>query len=252
MEELQGQQSGRASVISQPLALSDIAAVIFDWDGVLVDSGRNYCRAYELVLQEIGITATPREIYLREGQPTPQLIATLCTERGISITDAKVKELVQRRREYDVALGPRTFFPGIWDFLARLRNAGYKLGVVTGSSRRSVDLVLSPERERYFDAVVTADDVTRPKPDPQPFLIAAELVGVEPSRCAVVENAPYGVRAARAAGCRVIAVCTTLLPEDLCEANFVVRDHCEMKVLLSARLRPSSSTQAYPAAERER
>lgn len=252
MEDLSGERSGDASSISKSCALNDVAAVIFDWDGVLVDSGRNYYRAYELVLQEIGIITTPREIYLREGQPTPRLIATLCAERGILITDAKVKELVQRRRQYDVALGQRTFFPGIWDFLARLRNAGCKLGVVTGSSRRSVDLVLSPEQGRYFDAVVTADDVTQPKPDPQPFLIAAEIMGIEPSRCAVVENAPYGVRAARAAGFRVIAICTTLLPENLGEAESVVRDHRELELLFSARLQPSLSTQACQASEGER
>lgn len=252
MEDLSGERSGDASSISKPCALNDVAAVIFDWDGVLVDSGRNYYRAYELVLQEIGIITTPREIYLREGQPTPRLIATLCAERGILITDAKVKELVQRRRQYDVALGQRTFFPGIRDFLARLRNAGCKLGVVTGSSRRSVDLVLSPEQGRYFDAVVTADDVTQPKPDPQPFLIAAEIMGIEPSRCAVVENAPYGVRAARAAGFRVIAICTTLLPENLGEAESVVRDHRELELLFSARLQPSLSTQACQASEGER
>ena len=238
--------------MAQPCALNDVGAVIFDWDGVLVDSGRNYYHAYELVLQEIGIITTPREIYLREGQPTPQLIATLCADRGIPITDAKVKELVQHRRAYDIALGPRSFFPGIWDFLARLRNSGCKLGMVTGSSRKSVDLVLAPAQERLLDAVVTADDVTRPKPDPQPFLMAAKIMGLEPSRCVVVENAPYGVRAARAAGCCVIAVCTTLLPEDLCEADSVVRDHRELELLFSARLELSRPTETWRAAEGER
>ena len=242
----------RSVSMAQPSALSDVDAAIFDWDGVLVDSGRNYYRAYELVLQEIGIVTTPREIYLREGQPTPQLIATLCANRGISITDARVQELVQHRREYDIALGPRSFFPGIWDFLARLRNSGCKLGVVTGSSRRSVNLVLTPAQEQLLDAVVTADDVTRSKPDPQPFLMAAEIMGVEPSRCAVVENAPYGVRSARAAGCRVVAICTTLLPEDLREADSVVRDHRELELLFSARLRSSRSAQTEPAAEGKR
>ena len=253
MEEPRGYISSDAGFTPQPFALNDVAAVIFDWDGVLVDSGRNYYRAYELVLQGIGITTTPREIYMREGQPTPQLISTLCAERGIPITDAEVQELVQRRREYDIALGPRSFFPGIWDLLARLRKLGCKLGMVTGSSRKSVDLVLTPEQEHCFDAVITADDVTRPKPDPQPFLRAAEIMGVEPSRCAVVENAPFGVRAARAAGCRVIAICTTLLPEDLREADCIVRNHRELEMLFSTRLEQSSlSRRSCRAAEGER
>ena len=212
-----------------------VQAVIFDWDGVLVDSGRNYYRAYELVLQEIGITTSPREIYLREGQPTPQLIATLCHERGISVTEAKINELVQRRREHDAALGPRLFFPGIWNFLHRLRKSGCKLGMVTGSSRQSVQLVLTPEAERHFDVIITANDVTQPKPDPQPFRIAAEILAVDPAKCVVVENAPFGVRAARAAGCRVVAICTTLAPKDLSEADWVVKDHQELEWLFEGQ-----------------
>ena len=139
------------------------------------------------------------------------------------------------------------------DLLARLRKLWCKLGMVTGSSRKSVDLVLTPEQEHCFDAVITADDVTRPKPDPQPFLRAAEIMGVEPSRCAVVENAPFGVRAARAAGCRVIAICTTLLPEDLREADCIVRNHRELEMLFSTRLEQSSlSRRSCRAAEGER
>ena len=216
--------------------LHDVAAFIFDWDGVLVDSGRIYYRAYERVLLEMGISITPRKIYLREGQPTPQVIRSLCAEHGIAITDERVGELVKRRRQYDMAAGRRTFFPGVWELMCRVRSAGCKLGMVTGSSRKSVELVLSREQERCFDAVITADDVTRPKPDPQPFAMAAERMGVHPSTCIVVENAPFGVQSARAAGCRVIALCTTLDPEDLREADWVVPDHQGLECLLSRAL----------------
>jgi beta-phosphoglucomutase len=236
MSETSGSVAGAHEAL-RSFVMRDVAAVAFDWDGVLVDSSRNYYRAYELVLREIGITTTPREIYLREGQPTPQVIAALCRERGMSITDAKVKELVQRRREYDIALGKRTFFSGIRDLLARLRKSGCKLAMVTGSSRKSVELVLGPVQEKWFDAVVTADDVARPKPDPEPFLMAAKKMGVDPPKCVVVENAPFGIRAARAAGCRVVAVCTTLTSDDLREADCVVRDHKELERLFADRER---------------
>lgn len=247
MNNLKGHISGNTQIVPEACALSDVAAVIFDWDGVLVDSGQNYYRAYELVLKELGITITPREIYLREGQPTPELIASLCAERGMTISDAEARQFAQRRREYDLALGQRAFFPGVWEFLDYLRGAGCKLAMVTGSSRKSVDLVLLPEQRRHFEAVVTADDVTRPKPDPQPFLLAARMMGVESSRCAVVENAPYGVRAARAAGCLVIAICTTLTAEDLCEADCVVADHRELESLFSAKLQGCPASKPYSA-----
>jgi sugar-phosphatase len=106
--------------------------------------------------------------------------------------------------------------------------------MVTGSSRKSVEAVLTAQQAQHFDAIITADDVSRPKPDPEPFLRAAEMVGVHPSRCIVVENAPFGVAAARAAGCRVIAICTTLGVEDLCGANWIVQNHDELQILLSS------------------
>jgi HAD superfamily hydrolase (TIGR01509 family) len=208
--------------------------VLFDWDGVLVDSSRNYFRAYDLVLQEVGIRTTPREIYLREGQPTPQVIAAICAARGVVVTEAQVSALVQRRREHDRALGPRNFYPGMLLWLQRLRESGRKLAMVTGSSRKSVEAVLTAEEAQAFDAIVTADDVQRPKPDAESFLKAAEMLGVKPCRCIVVENAPFGIAAARAAGCRVIALCTTLGADDLGDADWVLRNHDELQNLLMA------------------
>jgi len=222
-----------AAVAGSAIELSKVAALLFDWDGVLVDSSRNYFRAYELVLQEVGITTTPREIYSREGQPTPQVIAAICADRGIKLTDIQVNALVQRRREHDRALGQRNFYPGMLELLQQLRRSGRKLAMVTGSSRKSVETVLRAEEAQHFDAIITADDVRRPKPDPEPFLRAAEMLGVQPSRCVVVENAPFGVAAARAAGCRVIAICTTLGREDLGGANWIIKNHEELLSVLA-------------------
>lgn len=213
---------------------ADIRAVIFDWDGVLVDSSRNYYRAYELVFREAGIAVTAREIYLREGQSTPEVIAAIFAERSVAITGAKVKELVEKRREHDIALGPRTYFPGTWDMLHLLRSSGQKVGLVTGSSRKSLLRILSLADERCFDVVITADDVTHCKPDPEPFRRAAEIMEVEPQACIVVENAPFGVQAARAAGCKVIALCTTLDAEDLSDADCVLRDHHELQAMFAS------------------
>ncbi|HEX3321004.1 MAG TPA: HAD family phosphatase [Terriglobales bacterium] len=240
------QYSKNTGIIVQTAALDDVRAVVFDWDGVLVDSAQSYYLAYEWVLKQVGIDTTPREIYLREGQPTPDLIATLCSERGISITVEKIAELVQLRRDYDMSLGTRKLFPGIWDLLTDLCNAGYKLGMVTGSSRKSVNLLLPSNRQSIFNAVVTADDVTKPKPDPQPFLMAAERMKLDPKGCIVVENAPYGVRSAKAAGCRVIAICTTLDAGDLNSADWIVRDHNALKLLLSTELRLHQLETANP------
>lgn len=226
------------------LARHAFDAVIFDWDGVLVDSGVNYYRAYELVLREAGIEVAPREIYLREGQPTPQLLETLFTQSGLPFTESQIQRLVERRREYDAALGPRAFFAGMWELVLRLRKLGCKTAVVTGSSLKSVRSLLDEQRERCFDVLVTADDVTRPKPGPQPFALAAERLSLELERCLVVENAPFGLKAARAAGCPTVGICTTLPAEELQEAKWIVRDHRELILLLTppASPRPGRTT----------
>jgi beta-phosphoglucomutase len=210
-------------------------AILFDWDGVLVDSGENYYRAYEMLLRDVGILTTPREIYLREGQPTGQLLSAIFQQRGRAIDSATIEDMVERRREYDVALGQRRFFQGVWDLIGRLHGAHIRVGMVTGSSRKSIDRVLTTNLAAVFDAIITADDAVLPKPHAEPFLLAAERLAVEPGQCLVVENAPFGIRGARAAGCAVVALCTTLGPDDLHEANWIALNHAELEGLLSGK-----------------
>jgi beta-phosphoglucomutase len=221
-------------------------ALVFDWDGVLVDSGPNYYRAYEMVLQDTGVTTTPREIYLREGQPTPQVLAAILSDRGITVDEDRLSELMERRREYDIALGKHKFFNGIWALVKRLRHAGYRTGMVTGSSRKSVEGVLTRDLEAAFDVVITADDVERGKPDPQSFVMAAATLGLSAAQCLVIENAPFGIQAARAAGCSVVGICTTLSSEDLTGADWIVRNHDELIALLAGKAVKSNAQAEEP------
>jgi beta-phosphoglucomutase len=209
-------------------------ALLFDWDGVLIDSVFNYYRAYEMVFQDAGIVTSPREIYLREGQPTPQLLRAIFDLRGIAVDDARIKEMVERRREYDARLAGRKFFPGVPELLIQLRAAGVRVAMVTGSSRKSVERVLNAEQAQWFELMITADDVVHSKPDPEPFLKAASALNVDPSRCLVVENAPFGIEAGCSAGCRVVAICTTLPADDLRQADWVVQSHDDLDRLLGS------------------
>src|SRR5215470_3497186 len=150
-----------------------LQAVLWDWDGVLVDSGYNFRRAYEMVLQDEGIVTDPREIYLREGQPTPSLLKAIFDLNGLSIDEGRINALVERRREYDFALGERKFFGQVPRLLKKIRTAGCRSGMVTGSSRNSLNRVLTEEQARWFDVIIAADDVKHPKPDPEPSQLAA-------------------------------------------------------------------------------
>ena len=97
------------------------------------------------------------------------------------------------------------------------------------------------------DVVITADDMAHPKPDPQPFVLAAKALALDPARCLVIENAPFGIRSARAAGCGVVGICTTLPAEDLNQADWIVPDHDQLKALFSAtNQRTESEIQGRP------
>jgi HAD superfamily hydrolase (TIGR01509 family) len=100
--------------------------------------------------------------------------------------------------------------PGARELLAAVRQAGLPHALVTGSERNFMEAVLASTGMR-FDVLVCAEDVTAPKPDPEPYLLAAKLVGVHPGDCFALEDSPNGVAAAGAAGCRVFAV-PSLLP----------------------------------------
>jgi beta-phosphoglucomutase len=211
-----------------------IRALAFDCDGVLLDSGRTYYLAYERVLREAGAQVSPREIYLEEGKPTPEVLRLMLEKRGMPASTAIIRTMVERRREYQEMIGDREFFPAALRLLRTLRALHYKLAMVTGSSRKSVELVLTPEIRSLLDVVITADDVERPKPEPQPFELAANRMGVPPAQCLAVENAPYGIQSAKSAGCPTIAICTTLGPEDLRAADWIVPDHTALENLLSS------------------
>lgn len=209
-------------------------AVIFDWDGVIVDSCQASGEAYQRILRDLGVEIDQREIRLREGEPTRELITSLLSQRGASVTQDKLDTMVEHRREYDLGSGQRKFFPSIWDLIRRIQASGLRTAVVTGSSRASLNRFLGPDLASALNTVVSADDVVRSKPNPEPFLLAAEGLGYAPEQCLVVENAPFGIRAALQAGCRVVGLCTTLAPDDLQEAHWIVRDHPGLERLLSS------------------
>jgi len=125
-------------------------------------------------------------------------------------------------------------FPGVVDILSRLRGEGKALALVTGSSRVRLESTLQSDVLAMLDACVTAECTPRGKPAPDPFLSAAHQLGLVPSDCVVVENAPLGILSAKRAGMRCIAVCSTMGPESLRDADFIASDLAEVgRFLLS-------------------
>ena len=201
--------------------MSQIRGVIFDMDGVLVDTEPYICQAAVKMFAEKGVTVQPKDFlpfvgagedrYL--GGVAEQHGAVLDLERDKTRTYALYGEIVHGRLEP---------LPGVREFIGRCRARGLKLAVATSADRVKLlinlrEIRLAPET---FDALVNGLDVARKKPAPDIFLRAAERLGVPASRCLVAEDAVNGVQAAKAAGARCLALTTSFTREQLAGADF--------------------------------
>jgi HAD superfamily hydrolase (TIGR01509 family) len=187
--------------------------IIFDLDGVLVDSMPTHVRAWQDAFENIaGIKVSERDIYLLEGMRGMELIAKILDQKG---GDRSVAEKVndEKNRIFRSIRSSRPF-TGVADLLDGI---GCPKALVSGSAKQDVEVII---REALgtdrFAVTITADDVKIGKPDPAAFLEAADRVGASPSKAAVVENSPLGAIAAKKAGmeCFIALNSTPLVPGD--------------------------------------
>lgn len=187
------------------------AAVIFDMDGTLVDSTPAVARAWQAWALEHDIPLERMQGH--HGVPAAGVIALLLPEERHQSANARINEL-ELTDVHDIVV-----LPGAAEALAVLVDAPN--AIATSCTRPLAAARITAAGLVAPSVVVTVDDVERGKPHPDPFLEAARRLGVDPTRCLVVEDAPQGLQAARAAGCFTLAVMTTTSPEAL-EADAVV------------------------------
>ncbi len=215
-------------------------AVLFDLDGVIADTMGLHYEAYRQAFAKCGIRVTPLEIYKTEGMPSMEEGKTIVKEKGADLSDEQVTKLIDDKREIYRTLAAKDAktFPGVPETLRMLRENGIKLALVTGSNAKSVAGVIKKiGMEGAFDTIVTGDDTPRGKPYPDPYLRGMDRLGVPPDYCVVVENAPLGIRAAKAAGAGyVIGVMTTLPDAYLKEADDIMPSFADIEVCLARRL----------------
>ena len=193
-----------------------VKAVIFDNDGVLVDSLNLHWMSY---CEAIGKGFDKMDILSREGMSAREIIHELTGLEGQEL-DLTVK---RKRKAFDGLRNEIEVRPSAIELIKELRKRDVKVGMATGTMRGNIDILFG-DHISLFDVVITADDSKKHKPDPEPYLMAAGKLGVCPLDCIVVENAPLGVKAAKAAGMRCIAITSTLPESYLTEADVVVDD----------------------------
>lgn len=210
----------------------DFKAVIFDMDGVIVDSEGRHEQAFLEVVRELGYGQTHGvnwEDYV--GRSDHELWLDFVAKHKPS---QPLEQLLRMKRErvLDILRREEPIFAGLPELVERLAAVG-KLGLASGSERPVVEAVLSlQDLGRFFSATVTASDIQRGKPQPDIFLRTAELLGVTAADCWVIEDSKPGVAAGLAAGMRVIAITNTHPASALQSATRVVASYAEIQRLL--------------------
>jgi HAD superfamily hydrolase (TIGR01509 family) len=185
--------------------MPQLQAVLFDMDGLLVDTEPLWFDVELEVMAKLGGEWTPADQIAVLGSPSAAAARYMIQRSGADADPAQVgrwmdEGIVRRVREQVIIL------PGALDLLDDLHAAGVPCGLVSASVRQMVDAVLARVGASHFAVTISGDDVSRNKPDPEPYLKAIVALGADANRCVVLEDSPNGVAAGLAAGCRVVAV----------------------------------------------
>ncbi|MFA5107644.1 MAG: HAD family phosphatase [Patescibacteria group bacterium] len=211
-----------------------IKAVIFDQDDTLVNTWPWHRGSMDAVIREYGhsFSELPERTQKRiVGRETTEAITSIIDFFKLPITPVNFQ---QKRRPIFVAMAKtgQTDMPGADETLGRLSRAGYKLALVSSGSPWYVHEVIQRHGfEKYFSVVITSKDVVGHKPLPDPYLAAAQYLGLQPEECVVVEDAEIGIESAKAAGCKCVAVRNRQVPEqNLGPADVIISSLSELSL----------------------
>lgn len=198
---------------------------VFDWDGVVVDSSMHHERSWEMLAEEEGRELPPDHFKRGFGQKNERIIPGILKWTD---DDHEIQRLSLRKealyRELVEAEG-LVVLPGARELLQALQDAGIPCAVGSSTHRANLDVAFQQSGlAAFFGGVVTGEDVSHGKPDPEVFLLAAKSIGVPPARCVVFEDVPAGVDAALGGGMKAIALTTTNPAEKVAHAHLVVGD----------------------------
>jgi len=199
-----------------------IRGILFDMDGVLSDSEPFICRAAVLMFSEMGLKVKPDDFKPFVGTGENRYIGGVAGKYNMTVDIEKVKA-----RTYEIyreiIRGKLRPLPGACDFVASCRKKGFKLAIATSSDYIKMEANLNEIGIPLatFNASVTGSDVINKKPAPDIYLKAAGMLGLRPEECLVVEDAVSGIRAAKTAGCRCLAVATSFSINYLSDADWI-------------------------------
>jgi beta-phosphoglucomutase len=203
--------------------------VIFDLDGVLIDTSKFHKEAWSMLSEEEGLTFSDEIFYSTFGMQNYQIIPKLAS---CDLADEEISKLSDRKELLfrELINGKLKLLSGAEDLIIDLKDKDFLLSIGSSTPKLNIDFMAKDlPIFNSFDAIVTGEDVANGKPAPDTFLKAAEKLSLQPPRCVVVEDAVQGVQAGKAAGMAVVAVTTTRKRTDLIQADIIVDSLDELK-----------------------
>lgn len=208
-------------------------AIIFDFDGVILDSEPIHYEACDYVLKSIGLNLDYeeyKESYLGLADKTlfPQLLAN----KGFNVPLDKIERMIDKKESYFISLiSDKMVLPvinGVAQYIKQAINEAKKLAICSGATQKEILTVLKklePDiQASHFSSIITADHVRYGKPSPEGYLLTAQKLGLPPQQCLVIEDSPHGIIAAKEAGMPVIALLTSYQETELQQADYIARD----------------------------
>jgi len=208
--------SGNGDKLSSILSSLDLKAFFFDMDGVLFDSMPNHAKAWIYAFEQAGVKFDEYGAYMREGMTSVGTVNDVFQLRlGRNATKEECEEIYKTKTDYFDTLEMAKPMPYAIDVLQTVKDAGLDIFIVTGSGQSSLLGTLNDYFPGFFqrEKMVTAFDVKKGKPDPEPYLMALQKGNLQPGQAIVIENAPLGVRSSVAASIFTIAVNTGILKD---------------------------------------
>lgn len=207
-----------------------IKALIFDLDGVIVDTAHYHFVAWQRLARELGIDFTEKDNERLKGVSRMRSLEIILEIGNRQMSESEKERLATRKNawfvEYIQNVKPDEIFPGVKQMIQTCKAAGFKVALAS-SSKNARTVLRNLKVEDLFEGFVDGNMITHSKPNPEIFLKAAAQLGVEPQHCVVFEDAEAGVEAALAAGMKCVGVGS---PENVGKANQIVKNTADFKL----------------------
>jgi beta-phosphoglucomutase len=217
-----------------------LKAVIFDFDGVISDSEPCHFAAYNKVLIDFGVQISQQAYYAEYlGFTDYEVFETVKKKYKMEFKDASIEQLVERKAKFFPQLIEQAdhLIDGVAELIGQLKKNNIKVAINSGATAADIKIMLAGLAfEDSFDFIVSADDVTKGKPDPEGYLLALEKLNavsdssISAKQCVVIEDSRWGIISAKKAGMHVIAVTNSYCAEELKDAEIIIDSVRQLKI----------------------